>query len=76
MHPKTKTDVEKISLRATENNEEAYWKKDCKEKDQAHITFNRELPTIEQLTQLLMTEAMKRANNNKSIAAEMLGMSL
>ena len=54
MHPKTKTDVEKISLRATENNEEAYWKKDCKEKDQAHITFNRELPTIEQLTQLLL----------------------
>jgi DNA-binding protein Fis len=51
-------------------------KKDCKEEDQAHIIFNGELPTIEQLTQLLMTEAMKRANGNKSIAAEMLGISL
>ena len=51
-------------------------KKDCKEGDQAHITFNGELPTIEQLTQLLMTRAMKRANGNKSIVAEMLGISL
>jgi hypothetical protein len=33
-------------------------KKDCKEEDQALIEFNGQLPTIEQLTQLLMTEAM------------------
>jgi len=51
-------------------------KKDCKDEDQTLITFNGRLPTIEQLTQLLMTEAMKRANGNKSIAAEMLGISL
>ncbi len=50
--------------------------KNCQEEDQVHITFNGELPAIEQLTQLLMTEAMKRANGNKSIAAEMLGISL
>ena len=51
-------------------------KKDCKEEDHASIEFNGQLPTIDQLTQLLMTEAMKRANGNKSIAAEMLGIPL
>ncbi|MBW1826686.1 MAG: hypothetical protein JRD87_15570 [Deltaproteobacteria bacterium] len=51
-------------------------KKDCKDEDHSLITFNGQLPTIDQLTQLLMTEAMKRANGNKSIAAEMLGISL
>jgi len=51
-------------------------KKDCKDEDQSLITFNGQLPTIDQLTQLLMTEAMKRANGNKSIADEMLGISL
>jgi len=51
-------------------------KKDCKEEDQALIIFNGQLPTIEQLAQLLITEAMKRANDNKSIAAKMLGISL
>ncbi|MBW2573157.1 MAG: hypothetical protein JRE61_12660 [Deltaproteobacteria bacterium] len=51
-------------------------KKDCKDEDQSPIEFNGQLPTIDQLTQLLITEAMKRANGNKSIAAEMLGISL
>ena len=51
-------------------------KKDRKEEDQALIIFNGQLPTIEQLTQLLITEAMKRTNDNKSIAAEILGISL
>ena len=51
-------------------------KKACEEEGQSLITFNGQLPTIEQLTQLLITEAMKRANGNKSIAAEMLGISL
>jgi DNA-binding protein Fis len=50
-------------------------KKDCKEEDNDLIEFHGHLPTIEQLTRLLMTEAMKRANGNKSIAAEMLGIS-
>jgi len=51
-------------------------KKDCKEEDHDLIEFHGQLPTIDQLTQLLMTEAMKRANGNKSIADEMLGISL
>ena len=51
-------------------------KKDCNEEDQVLITFNGQLPTIEQLTRLLMTEAMKRAKGNESIAAEMLGIPL
>jgi hypothetical protein len=51
-------------------------KKDCKEEDHAPIEFNGHLPTIDQLTLWLMTEAMERANGNKSIAAEMLGISL
>ena len=51
-------------------------KKDCKEEDHASIEFNGQLPTIDQLTQLLMIEAMERANGNKSIAAEMLAISL
>ena len=51
-------------------------KEECKEEEEALIRFNGQLPTIEQLTRLLMTEAMKRAKGNKSIAAEMLGISL
>lgn len=39
------------------------------------ITFSSKLPTIKQATQLLVDEAMKRANNNKSIASRMLGIS-
>ncbi|MDM8525766.1 sigma 54-interacting transcriptional regulator [Desulfococcaceae bacterium HSG8] len=35
----------------------------------------RELPTIRQATQMLVTEAMKRANGNQSIASRMLGIS-
>lgn len=37
--------------------------------------FLKELPTIRQATRMLVNEAMKRANNNQSIAAGMLGIS-
>jgi len=39
------------------------------------ITFNGELPSIEQLVHLLAAEAMKRAVGNTSAVAKMLGIS-
>lgn len=38
-------------------------------------TFPEKLPTIKQLTHLLVAEAMKRANGNQSVAAKMIGIS-
>ena len=40
-----------------------------------HIQFPRELPTIKEATQMLLAEDMKRANDNKTKAAGMLGIS-
>jgi DNA-binding NtrC family response regulator len=39
------------------------------------IVFPRNLPTIKQMTKLLVGEAMKRANGNQSVAGIMLGIS-
>jgi hypothetical protein len=76
MHSKLKLKAARYRLEGQKTMKKFIGKKDCKEEDQALIEFNGQLPTIEQLTQLLMTEAMKRANGNKSIAAEMLGIPL
>ncbi len=39
------------------------------------ITFGSQLPTIKEATRLLVTEAMKRAKGNQSVAASILGIS-
>jgi DNA-binding NtrC family response regulator len=39
------------------------------------IVFPKHLPTIKQVTRLLVAEAIKRANGNQSIAASMIGVS-
>ncbi len=39
------------------------------------LTFHETLPSIKHATQLLVAEAMKRAGNNQSIAARMIGIS-
>ncbi len=39
------------------------------------ITFAEPLPTIKQATRMLVEEAMRRAGNNQSIAASLLGIS-
>ena len=39
------------------------------------IVFPRNLPTIKQMTKLLVGEAMNRANGNQSVAGIMLGIS-
>ncbi len=39
------------------------------------LAFSDRLPTLDQAAELLIDEAMKRANGNQSIAAEMLGIS-
>ena len=39
------------------------------------ITFPQKLPTIKQATQILVEEALKRADGNQTIAAKMLGIS-
>jgi DNA-binding NtrC family response regulator len=41
----------------------------------ALISFSHQLPTLKQIEQLLVDEALKRANNNQSIAASSLGIS-
>jgi DNA-binding NtrC family response regulator len=41
----------------------------------AMISFSHQLPTLKQIEQLLVDEALKRANNNQSIAALSLGIS-
>jgi DNA-binding NtrC family response regulator len=41
----------------------------------ALISFSQQLPTLKQIEQLLIDEALKRANNNQSIAALSLGIS-
>jgi len=40
-----------------------------------YVTFGDKLPTIKQSTQMLVVEAVKRANGNLTIAASMLGIS-
>jgi len=39
------------------------------------VIFGEKLPTIKQATRMLATEAMKRANGNQTLAANMLGIS-
>jgi transcriptional regulator with PAS, ATPase and Fis domain len=39
-----------------------------------YLRFPKELPTIKEATRLLVTEAMKRAGGNQSLAAKMLGV--
>jgi transcriptional regulator with PAS, ATPase and Fis domain len=39
------------------------------------ISFAHQLPTLKQIEQLLVDEAMKRSNDNQSIAALSLGIS-
>jgi transcriptional regulator with PAS, ATPase and Fis domain len=41
----------------------------------ALIRFSHQLPTLKQIEQLLIDEAMQRANGNQSIAALSLGIS-
>jgi transcriptional regulator with PAS, ATPase and Fis domain len=41
----------------------------------ALISFSHQLPSLKQIEQLLIDEALKRANNNQSIAALSLGIS-
>lgn len=43
--------------------------------DSLGLTFPEQLPTIKDVTEQLIAEAMLRASGNQSIAAEMLGMS-
>jgi len=40
----------------------------------AFLTFDKELPTLKEASKILVVEAMKRANNNQTIAAGMLGI--
>jgi transcriptional regulator with PAS, ATPase and Fis domain len=40
----------------------------------APLTFGRDLPTIKEVNKLLVLEAMKRAKNNQTLAASLLGI--
>ncbi len=48
---------------------------DMEHDDSLLVSFSSELPTIKQATELLVTEAIQRADNNQTIAAKMLGIS-
>lgn len=43
--------------------------------DTGKVTFKETLPTIKELTEMLVDEALERAQGNQSIAARMLGIS-
>lgn len=64
--------VDKGGLKKIEKHME---KEDFNDENPDLITFKEVLPTIEQLTQLLIDEAMKRVNGDQTIAAGMLGIS-
>jgi DNA-binding protein Fis len=38
------------------------------------VSFPEQLPTLKQTEHLLISEAMRRANNNQAIAAQLLGI--
>ena len=38
------------------------------------VSFSEQLPTLKQSEQILISEAMKRANGNQAIAAQLLGI--
>ena len=42
--------------------------------DDPLVTFSEKLPTLKEIEKTLITEAMKRSNNNQSIAAGLLGI--
>ena len=44
-------------------------------KHDSWFAVSKPLPTLEQTNRLLIEEAMKRTNNNKSMAARLLGIS-
>jgi DNA-binding NtrC family response regulator len=48
---------------------------DSSPEEGAMISFSHQLPTLKQIEQMLVDEALKRANNNQSIAALSLGIS-
>jgi DNA-binding NtrC family response regulator len=48
---------------------------DVKSEETGLLRFSRKLPSIKQATQLLVAEAMKRADGNQTIAARVLGIS-
>jgi DNA-binding protein Fis len=43
--------------------------------DVENVIFPKKLPTLKQMSQILVDEAMKRSNNIQSIAAGLLGIS-
>jgi len=43
--------------------------------NEAQVSFSHQLPTLKQIEQLLIDEALKRSNHNQSIAALSLGIS-
>jgi transcriptional regulator with PAS, ATPase and Fis domain len=49
--------------------------KDLQHDEHALISFPDQLPTLKQIEQLLIDEAMQRSNGNQSIAALSLGIS-
>lgn len=44
------------------------------EETESLVSFSKQLPTLKQVDQLLIKEAMERANGNQSLAARMLGI--
>jgi DNA-binding protein Fis len=47
---------------------------DIKMKDRKKIVFTDELPTLKETEKLLIDEALKRADGNQTIAAQLIGL--
>ena len=43
-------------------------------RDEQAVSFSERLPTIKQVTELLVAEAVKRSKGNQNIAAQFLGI--
>lgn len=63
----------KARIKEASENNKGEWNND--ENETPSVLFSEKLPTIKEVTELLIEEAMKRANYNQSAAAKVLGVS-
>lgn len=66
---RTKITVKRKSARFAET-----YETDLSQTDERKVIFTDQLPTLKESEQVLINEAMKRAEGNQTIAAELLGM--
>jgi DNA-binding NtrC family response regulator len=75
-HTSRKLSLDVFKERIFQDNQPHQVKSDlCQPDKKSLFSFSEELPTIKEVTRLLIAEAMKRAKGNQTIAAHILGIS-